>query len=111
MKKLMLLSIIFICGCSNKLTCTYKTEYDDIKIKNKIVFDFDNNSYEQVDKMIFKDIIGASNYYNEIESYKEEYNLVLDDNKIISRLTGDITLNGEKDEIKEKYEGYYYKCK
>lgn len=111
MKKIMLLLVLFLCGCSNKLTCTYKTEYDDIKIKNKIVFNFDTNNYEQVDKMIFEDSISASSYYSEIEDYKEEYNLVLDDNQITSKLSGEITLNGEKDEIKKQYESYEYKCR
>ena len=40
MKKILLLSFIFLCGCSNKLTCTYETNYEDIEIVNKIVFDF-----------------------------------------------------------------------
>ena len=34
--------------------------------KNKIVFNFEEDIYEQVDKMIFEDSISASNYYNEI---------------------------------------------
>ena len=76
----LLLSFIFLCGCSNKLTCTYETNYEDIEIVNKIIFDFKEEKYEQIDKMIFEDSISASNYFKEVEDYKEEYNLVLEDN-------------------------------
>ena len=36
MKKILLICVLFLCGCSNKLTCTYETEYEDIEIQNKI---------------------------------------------------------------------------
>ena len=111
MKKILLLSFIFLCGCSNKLTCTYETNYEDIEIVNKIVFNFKEETYEQIDKMIFSDSISASSYFKEIEDYKEEYNLVLEDNKIISNITDVIKLDGDKKEIKEQYESYDYKCR
>lgn len=111
MKKILLLSFIFLCGCSNKLTCTYETNYEDIEIVNKIVFDFKEETYEQVDKMIFLDSISASTYFKEIEDYKEEYNLVLEDNEIISNIVDVIKLDGDKKKIKEQYESYDYKCR
>ena len=111
MKKYVLIFFLLFCGCSNKLTCTYKTEYEDIKINNKIVFNFENDKFEQVDKMIFEDSISASKYYNEIEEYKDEYNLKLENNIIISEFTDVIKLDGDKKKIKEQYESYNYKCK
>lgn len=111
MKKIVLIFFLLLCGCSNKLTCTYKTEYEDVKISNKIVFNFETDSLEQIDKMIFEDGISASKYYSEIEEYKEEYNLKLEDNIIISELTDEIKLDGDKKKIKEQYESYNYKCK
>jgi len=89
----------------------YETSYEDIEIKNKIVFNFKTNELEQVDKMIFEDSISASIYYNEIEEYKDEYNLSLEDNIIVSRIIDDIKLDGDKEKIKKQYEGYDYKCK
>ena len=111
MKKVLILSIIFLSGCSNKLTCTYETVYEDIEIKNKIVFNFKEDKLEQVDKMIFEDSISASKYYDEIESYKEEYNLNLEDNIIVSHIVDDIKLDGDKEKIKDQYESYDYKCR
>ena len=110
MKKILLLSILFLCGCSNKLSCTYETVYEDIEIKNKIVFDFKTDKLQQVDKMIFKDSISASKYFNEIEEYKDEYNLNLEDNIIVSKIIDDIELDGNKEKIKKQYESYDYKC-
>jgi len=111
MKKLILLSIVFLCGCSNKLTCNYQTKYEDIKIKNRIVFNFESDTFKQIDKMIFDDSISASNYYSEIEEYKDEYNLTLVDNTIISEIEDVIKLDGDKDKIKKQYESYDYKCR
>jgi len=111
MKKISLLILLFLCGCSNKLTCSYETEFEEIKIKNKIVFNFDEETYQQVDKMIFDDSISASKYYNEIEEYKDEYNLKLDKNMIVSQIIDEIKLDGTKEKIKEQYESYDYKCK
>ena len=111
MKKILLLVSLFLCGCTNTLTCTYETNYEDIEIVNKIVFDFEEEIYEQTDKMIFEDSISAASYFKEIEDYKEEYKLVLEENKIISNITGVIKLDGDKKKIKEQYESYDYKCK
>jgi len=111
MKKISLLILLFLCGCSNKLSCTYKTNYEDIKIDNKIVFNFEEDIYEQVDKMIFEDSISASKYYSDIEDYKDEYNLKLEDNIIISEIKDEIKLDGDKNKIKEQYESYDYECK
>lgn len=111
MKKIILLSVFFLCGCTNTLTCTYKTNFGDIEIVNKIVFDFDKETYEQIDKMIFSDSISASSYFKEIEDYKEEYNLLLTNNEIISNINDIIKLDGDKQKIKEQYESYNYKCK
>ena len=111
MKKLFLLSIIFLCGCSNKLTCNYETDYEDIEIKHKIVFNFEKETFNQIDKMIFSDSISASNYYSEIEEYKDEYNLKLVNNMIISEIEDVIKLDGDKEKIKKQYEGYDYKCR
>ena len=61
--------------------------------------------------MIFEDSISASKYYSDIEDYKDEYNLKLEDNIIISEITDKIKLDGDKDKIKEQYESYDYKCK
>ena len=99
------------CGCSNKLVCTYKETYEDVKISNKITFDFKNNTYKQIDTMKFKTNKLASDYYKDIDEYKDEYNLVLKDNLITSTIENEIKLNGTKKEIKEQYESYDYKCK
>ena len=112
MKKILLISVLLLCGCSNnKLTCNYETMYEDIEIKNKIVFNFKQETYEQIDKMIFEDSVSASNYYKEIEEYKDEYNLRLEENIIISEIVDEIKLDGDKEDIKEQYESYDYKCR
>ena len=89
----------------------YEEKYEDVKIKNKIVFDFKKNEYTSIDKMIFKDNNKASDYYEEIKEYKDEYNLSLDNKVITSRMSDTIKLDGDKNKIKEQYEGYDYKCK
>ena len=112
MKKILFIGLLFLCGCSNdKLVCNYETEYENIKIKNKIVFNFKTDKLEQVDKMIFEDSISASKYYSEIEEYKDEYNLSLEENIIVSKIIDDIKLDGDKEKIKDQYESYDYKCK
>ena len=111
MKKIFLVLLLFLCGCSKKLTCVYETEYEDIEIKNKIVFDFEKDILKQVDKMIFKDSISAYNYYGEIKEYQEEYNLMLEENIIVSEITDNIKLDGDKNSIKKQYESYDYKCR
>lgn len=111
MKKVILVLLLFLCGCSNTLTCSYKTEYEDIKIKNKIVFNFDEDTLIQVDKMIFNDSVSASNYYKEIEQYKDQYNLRLEKNVITSEIVDQIKIDGDEKSIKQKYESYEYKCK
>lgn len=111
MKKIILIIVFLLCGCSNKLTCNFKVDYDDVIIKNKIVFDFKEDKFKQTDKMIFENSIEASKYYQEIEEYKDEYNLVLSDNKIISIINDTIKLDGDKEEIKKQYESYDYQCR
>jgi len=112
MKKIVLLVILLlVCGCSKKLTCTYEQEYEDISINNKIVFNFKDNTYKQEDIMVFKDSESASSYFKDIDAYVEEYNLVLEQNRIISHLDGEIKLDGTKEEIKQQYETYDYTCK
>ena len=112
MKKIIILMILLLaCGCSKRLTCTYKEEYEDININNKIVFNFKDNTYKQEDIMVFKDTESASSYFKDIDAYVEEYNLILKQNKIISELDGEIKLDATKDELKEQYESYDYKCK
>lgn len=112
MKKILLLFLsLFLFGCSNKLTCTYKEKYEDVTIKNKIIFDFKKNTCKQVDKMIFKDKSTASKYYEDISEYIDEYNLVLKNNIISSNLLDTIKLDGDKKTLKEQYENYGYKCK
>ena len=112
MKKIILIVVFFlVCGCSKKLTCTYEVEYEDIEINNKIDFNLKNKTYIEKDIMVFKDNKSASEYFKDIDAYVEEYNLVLEKNKIISELDGEIELKGTKQEIKEQYEGYDYKCK
>ena len=59
--------------------------------------------------MIFKNISEAEDYYKGIDEYVDEYNLSLDNNKIISNMIGKIKEN--KKIIKQKYESYDYKCK
>ena len=112
MKKIILLVLLLlVCGCSKKLTCTYEEEYEDINIDNKIVFNFKDNTYEQEDVMVFEDNDSALDYFKDVEEYVEEYNLVLQENKIISNVNGEIKLAATKEEIKEQYESYDYKCK
>ena len=102
---------MLLCGCSNKLVCTYKEDYDDVKIKNKIKFNFKNRDYKQIDTMTFKSNNDAEKYYSEIDEYKEEYNLVLDGNKIISEMEDKLSLDGNRKEIKQQYESYGYNCR
>ena len=98
-------------GCGKKLTCTYKENFDDIKIINKIMFNFKDNTYNKIDIMVFKNTDDAIEYFNDINEYQEEYNLVLNNNKIISNTTGDIKLDGSIEDIKKQYKSYDYKCK
>lgn len=113
MKRILLLVTIFfcLCGCGNKLTCTYEEKYEDVKIKNKITFNFKGNTYKQIDKMIFEDEEEAKDYFKDVEEYIEEYNLKLDGKTIISEINDEIKLKAGKKEIKEQYESYDYKCK
>ena len=110
MKKIILILLAVLCsGCGKKLTCTYKENYEDVKIDNTIVFNFKDNTYEETDIMVFKNSEEASEYFQDIKDYIEEFNLVLNDNKIISVLSGNI--NNNKNAIKEKYESYDFKFK
>jgi len=112
LKKIILLVVLLlVCGCSKKLTCTYETDYEDVNISNKVVFNFDDNTYEQKDVMTFNDDESALDYFKDVEDYVEEYNLVLEQNKIISEISGEIKLDANEEEIKEQYESYDYKCK
>lgn len=112
MKKIILVIVLLlVCGCSKKLTCTYNQDYEDIKINNKVVFNLNDKTYYQEDIMVFNDGESASEYYKDIEEYIDEYNLVLEQNKIISKLDGIIEEDKTKEQLKEKYEGYDYKCK
>lgn len=112
MKKILLILVVFlVTGCGNKLVCTYKEDYDDIKIKNKIEFNFKDNTYKQKDTMIFDSTDSAEEYFNDIQEYVEEYNLRLDGKTIISELEDTIKLDATKDEIKKQYESYDYNCK
>lgn len=112
MKKIVLLILLLtLCGCSKKLECNYKEDYEDIKIRNKIIFNYKDNTYNEIDKMIFKDEKSAKEYFEDIKDYKNEYNLSLDKNTITSNLTGEIKIDGDRTSTKEKYESYGYKCK
>ena len=107
----LLILLVFLCGCSNKLVCTYNDKYDDVKIKNRIIFDFKNGKYKQVDTMTFSSSEDAEEYYKDIEEYQEEFNLVLNKNKIVSEIEDNVNLEASKKEIKNRYESYGYKCK
>lgn len=113
MKKILLVTMLCfcLCGCGKKLTCTYEEDYEDIKIRNKIVFNFKDNTYKEIDKMIFLDEDSAEDYFNDVSEYVEEYNLVLDSNIIVSELEDSFNTEKTKKEIKEQYESYEYKCK
>ena len=112
MKKIILIFILLlVSGCSKKLTCTYEQKYEDISINNKIVFNFKDNMYDQKDVMVFKDNTSAKKYFNDVEDFVDEYNLTLEDNKIISNIGGEIKLDKSKEEVKKQYESYDYKCK
>lgn len=108
MKKIIIILMLLVCGCSNKLVCEYENYYEDIKISNKIEFDFNKNKYTEINKMIFKDNVTASLYYKEISDYKDEFNLKLVDNKIVSKLEDNFSET--KKELKERYKGYDYTC-
>ena len=98
-------------GCGNKLKCSYKETFDDIKIDNSITFNLKNNTYESKDIMVFKTSVEAKEYFKDVEDYIEEYNLVLNDNKIISELSGKLDSNKTKKELKKQYQSYDYTCK
>ena len=109
MKKVITILLIMLCiGCGKKLTCTYKQNYEDVEINNKIVFNFDSNTYTQTDTMVFKESSEASKYFKDIYEYIDEYNLILKDNKIVSELSG--IIDKTRKELKNRYEGYDYKC-
>ncbi len=103
--------MFFVCGCGNKLVCSYEEDYEDIKIKNKIEFNFKDNTYKQTDKMVFKDNESASSYFKDVSDYVDEYNLSLEDNVIVSNMEDEIKLDGDKDKIKKQYESYDYICR
>ncbi len=112
MKKILLILVFLcVCGCGKKLECTYTEDYDDIKIQNKIVFNFKDNTYRQVDKMVFKDEESAEEYFNDVSDYIEEYNLKLEGKTIVSSLSDTIKLSTDKKKVKKQYESYDYKCK
>lgn len=112
MKKIIMIFLVLcLCGCGKKLTCTYEENYEDIKINNKVVFNFEDNTYKQIDKMVFQNNESALEYFNDISDYIEEYNLILDENIIVSELNDSFNKNKTKKEIKEQYESYDYKCK
>lgn len=112
MKKIIILVVVFlVCGCKNKLTCTYEIEYEDVKINNKIIFNLKENTYSEKDVMIFLNKEDAYEYFKDVEEYVKEYNLVLEKNKIISELEGKLEKKYTKKQLKEKYESYDYKCK
>lgn len=108
---MLLVLLLVVCGCSKKLTCTYESVYEDVKINNKIIFNFKDNTYEQKDIMTFIDNNSALEYFKDVEEFVDEYNLVLEKNKIISELDGEIKLDATEEEIEEQYESYDYKCK
>lgn len=111
MRKILIIIIVLLSsGCGKKLTCTYKESYEDIKINNRIVFNLKNNTYSQVDTMVFKTSEEAEDYFKDIEEYISEYNLTLKNNKIISNLDGNIEGKTKK-ELKNQYESYEYTCK
>ena len=112
MKKIILVLMVILCsGCGKKLTCTYKENYDDVKIRNEITFNLKNYTYKEKDMMIFKNEEDASKYFKDIEEYIEQYNLKLNKNKIISNISDKMTSKKSKKELKKQYEGYNYKCK
>lgn len=111
MKKIIVLLVFFLCGCSKKLVCTYKVDYEDIKINNKIEFNLKDNTYKEIDKMIFEDEDEALEYFEDIEEYVEDYNLRLEDNVIISEIEDAYSTDKTKKDLKEQYEGYDYKCR
>ena len=108
---LFIILAIFIYKRSNKLTCIYNENYEDIKIENEIVFNFKEEIYEQTDKMIFQDEKSAKEYLEDVSEYIDEYNLELVNNTIVSKIEDTIKLDGTKKEIKEQYESYDYTCK
>ena len=113
MKKILLCLLVMfcLCGCGKKLTCTYEEDYEDIQIRNKMVFNFKDNTYQQIDKMIFEDDTSANDYFEDVSDYIDEYNLVLDGNVIVSELEDSFSTEKTKKEIKEQYESYDYECK
>ena len=112
MRKIILILVMLLTvGCGNKLKCSYKETFDDIKIDNSITFNLKNNTYESKDIMVFKTSVEAKEYFKDVEDYIEEYNLVLNDNKIISELSGKLDSNKTKKELKKQYQSYDYTCK
>ena len=112
MKKFILLFLTVICtGCGNKLLCSYEEKFEDIKVSNQILFNFKDNTYKETDVMVFKSDSEALDYFKDIEEYIDIYNLVLDKNKIISNIDGEIKLDSNKKSIKDKYQSYDYKCR
>ena len=61
--------------------------------------------------MVFKTSDDAKEYFKDVEDYIEEYNLVLNDNKIISELSGKLEDKKSKRELKKQYQSYDYTCK
>ena len=110
-KVITIIFALIVCGCKNKMICIHEEKYDNIKIINKAIFNFKSNNYKTIDTMIFESEKEAQDYFNDIRDYEKEYNLILNENQIVSELNYDIDKKDTKRTLKQKYEAYDYKCK
>lgn len=117
MKKILLiLGVMLLTGCGNKVTCVMNSEEELYKTEQKIVFEFGKN--DKVTNatvnhiMIFKTEEEAKNYFSVLEAFEQEYEIKLNKNKIEMNSEKNYEeFDGNKDELKKEFENNGYKCK
>ncbi len=118
MKKYLIFTFValLLTGCgSKKLTCTLKTEEDDYKLEQKVIFKSKGDKVDNVEinyTMIFETEDIANDYFNIMNSLEEENDIILDKNKITIKSIKDYSSYEEtKKELKEELESNGYTCK
>ena len=117
MKKILLvLSVMLLTGCGNKLVCNLETSEENYESKQKITFKFDSSDKVNdvtVDyTMIFEDEETAKTYKNVFETLDDNYEINLEKNEINIISTKNYDQYKEnKEELKKQFENNGYSCK
>lgn len=117
MKKILLvLGVMLLTGCGNKVTCVINTDEEFYKTEQKIVFEVGKN--DKVTNaivnhtMIFETEEEAENYFGVLETFEEDYEIKLNKNKIeMSSSKNYEEFDGDKNKLKKEFEDNGYKCK